>query len=241
MIKKRSRFNYWSCSKLADWIRGTPKPAALEWDAWDNWHEDAKKKHSIRYWIAEELLSKLQDLVSLPLDIIYTVRIYIRNRFIDQTHVLKTGLKPGEYYDLDYRILYGLFNELVDFIEIECASISRYDTNKKYKFVRGRCVEAGMDYLNWASSLKYGINEGLHKGDKLFGQPTQQAQSAQKIKELYLWWKDRNNRPNPHDLFTEAKDGKKYFLKIDKMQKDLEKEDNNMLIKLIKIRNHLWT
>ncbi len=27
------RTHYWSCTTLADRIRGTPKPTALEWDA----------------------------------------------------------------------------------------------------------------------------------------------------------------------------------------------------------------
>jgi len=239
-LKKRNRFNYWSCSKLADWIRGSPKPAALEWDAWENWHENAKKKHPIRYWIAEEFLDKLQNLVNFPLDLVYTVRVYIRNRFIDQTHVLKTGLKPGQYYDLDHRILYGLFNELVDLVEIEYAHLSKWDKEKKYKFVRGRCVEAGMDYLKWACDLRYDINYGVDKSYKHYGKLTHQAVAARKVSKLYHWWKNRSNRPDPHDLFNKKKDGEKYFLKIDQMEKDYYKEDNNMLIQLIKIRNSLW-
>lgn len=240
-IKKRSRLNYWSCSKFANYIRGTPKPPALEWEEWDKWHDNAKKNYPWRYWITEELLDKLQNLVNFPLDLVYTIRVYIRNRFIDQTHVLKTRLEPGEYYDLDTRILYGLFNELVDLVEIEYAHLSKWDKTKSYKFTGGRCVDAGLDYLKWACNLKYGVNEGLRKGDKLFGQPTPQAQSAQKVKELYLWWKNRDNRPNPHDMFSKEKDGPKYFLKIDKLERDQYKEDNKMLIELIKIRENLWT
>lgn len=241
MIKKRSRLDYWNNSKLANWIRGTPKPFALEWEAWDKWHEDAKKKHPLRYFIAEDVLGYLQDIIYWPMDLIYTIKVYVRNRFIDQTHVLKTGLKPGEYYDLDYRILHGLFNELVDFVEIECAHLSKYDSKKKYKFIHGRCVEAGMDYLKWACNLKYSTKDGFPRGDKLIGQHTPQALSAQKIKELYLWWKTRDKRKDPHEYFTKEKDGKNYFLKIDKMEKDYDKEDDKMLIKLIKIRKHLWT
>lgn len=240
-IKKRSRINYWSCSKLANYIRGTPKPSALEWEEWDKWHDNQKQQNPWRYWIAEELLHKLQDIVNFPLDLVYTVRVYIRNRFIDQTHVLKTGLKPGEYYELDTRILYGLFNELVDLVEIEYAHLSKWDTEKSYKFTRGRCIEAGLDYLKWACALTYGTDFGLKKSDKDYKKPTPQAVAAKKTLELYNWWKNRDNRPNPYDMFSKDKDGPKYFLKIDKLERDQYKEDNKMLIELIKIRKSLWT
>lgn len=239
-LKKRSRLNYWSNSRLANLIRGTPKPAALEWNAWDRWHKKAKKKHSIRYWIAEELLDRLQDTISFPLDLVYTARVYIRNRFIDQTHILKTGLTPGEYYDFDTRILYGLFNELIDLVEIEYASLA-YSKDKQHKFIKGRCVEAGLDYLNWACGLRYDINYGVDKSHKRYGKLTQQAIAARKVLKLYQWWKNRSNRPDPNDLFNKKKDGCEYFLKIDQMENNYFDEDNKMLIELIKIRNSLWT
>jgi hypothetical protein len=240
-IIKRSRFNYWNNNKFADLLRGTPKPLALEWDAWEKWHDDAKQSHPCRYWLAENLLRNIQNIVSWPLDAIHTIRVYTRNRFIDKTHYLKTGLKAGTYYDLDERILYGLFNELVDLVEIEYAHLSKWNENKKYKFVRGRCIEAGIDYLNWASALRYSVKDGLLKEDKLIGEPTPQAKAATKVLELYNWWKNRPNRPDPHTVFTKEAYGKKYYLKIHKMEKDLYQEDNKMLIELIKIRDHLWT
>lgn len=241
MIKKRPRLNYWNCSKFANYIRGIPKPVALEFEAWDRWHDDQKQKHPWRYWIAEKLLVKLQNIINFPLDLVYTIRVYIRNRFIDQTHILKTGLKPGEYYDLDTRILYGLFNELVDLVEIEYASMSKWNKEKSYKFTGGRCIEAGLDYLRWASSLTYGTDFGLKKKDKDYNKPTPQAISAQKIYKLYVWWKNRDKREDPHGMFTKEKDGKNYFMKIDDLERMHYKEDNKMLIELIKIRESLWT
>lgn len=240
-LKKRSRIDYWTCSKFADWIRGTPKPLALEWEAWDTWHEEAKQKHSMRYWIADELLDYIQDFVNLPMDIYHTIEVYIRNRFIDKLQYLKTGLKPGEYYDLDWRILNALFYELVELVETDYAHMGSWGEKKKYKFVKGRCAEAGLDYLDWAINLKYGDDHGFLKDDKLYGCPTEQAKAAQKTLELYNWWKNRPNRPDPYDLFTEEKDGKYYYKKIVKMEDFYEKEDTKMLIDLIKIRGHLWT
>lgn len=237
----KTRLNYWNCSNIADLIRGTKKPYALEWDCWDRWNKEAEKLHPVRYWLAESGLKILQDIVYFPLDVYRSIAIYIRNRWIDQSHLIKTGLRPGEYYDLDTKILHGLFYELVDLVEKEYANLSKYNTKKKYNFVNGRCVEAGLDYLDWAGKLTYDKDYGLRKGDKDFGQPTPQAITARKTLELYNWWKNATNRPDPFDLYTKEKDGKYYFRKIDKVEKDYSKEDTKMLIELIKIRGGLWT
>ena len=228
-INKRSRYNYWSCSDLADCIRGTDKPKALPIDDWDAWNEETKKKSPFRYWASEVFLDFFQDLINLPLDIIYTIRIYVKNRWIDKIQYLKTGLEPGVYYDLDHRILHGLFNELVDFVEIEYAQLSISDSKKEYKFVKGRCAEAGLDHLDWASNL-------MHKN-----QLTNQAISAIEVLKLYKWWKNRDKRENPYDLYDEEKDGEFYYKIIDNIEQDYEQEDTDMLIRLIKIRDSLWT
>lgn len=241
-LKKRSRYNHWTCSKFADKIRGTPKPFALESDAWDTWHEEAKKKNPWGYWIADELLTHLQDFVNLPMDIYHTIEVYVRNRFIDKVHYLRTDLTPGEYYDLDTRILHALFTELTDLVEVEYAGIQRYSEKENiYVFKKGRCPLAGLDYLNWAGRLKYDENMGFNPEDDDYHKPTHQAEAALTTLELYNWWKNRDNRKNPYDLYSKEKDGPQYYLKIDDMEQKYEQEDTDMLIKLIKIRGSLWT
>ena len=208
----RPRFYHWTCSKFADSIRGTKKPYALGWDEWNQWHKSAKQKHPVRYWIAETGLKKLQNLIYYPYDIYHTIKTYIRNRFIDKLHYLHTGLKPGEYHDLDYRILHGLFNELVIYVETECAwSYGKpKEVKHLYKFKDGSCKQAGLDYLNW------GIK------DKYKGKLTTFAKSCKEIKRLYLWWTvKRPQRKNPY---------------LDKWYE----EDTKMLVDLIKIRKDLW-
>lgn len=116
MIQK-FRYNYWSCSKFADFVRGTPKPWALEWDEWKQWRKTAKEKYPLRFWLAEEGLNKLQDFFFFPYDLWSSWEYYYKVRFRDKLHYLKTGCKPGEYYDLDERILHALFNELKIFVE----------------------------------------------------------------------------------------------------------------------------
>lgn len=242
-LKKRSRFDYWSCSKFANWIRGSEKPSVLEADAWEDWHKNAKNKHPYRYWIAEELLSKLQNFVNLPMDIYHTIEVYIRNRFIDKIHYLSTDLIPGEYYDLDTRILHALFTELTDLVEVEYAGMQRYsEKENNYVFKKGRCPLAGLDYLNWASQLKYNEDMGFDPEDEfIYNKLTPQAESALTTLDLYNWWKNRNDRPDPYEMFSQEKDGKNYYLKIDDLEQSYYEEDTNMLIELIKIRSSLWT
>lgn len=237
----KSRINYWSCSKFANWIRGKDKPYALEWGQWDEWEKEQKKQRPIRYWLSDTFLKILQDIVYFPLDLYRTIKIYIRNRYIDKLQYLHTGLKPGSYYDLDYRIIHALFNELVDFVELELTASMKWDSSKKYKFIKGRCKEAQDDYFDWANHLKHQ------------GRLTEQAKASRKIQKLYEWWK--NERPNRIDPFSSSefsydideildnkqiKQKQKAYKKAYDVELDQENEDTKMLIELINIRHHLW-
>lgn len=241
----RHRWNYWSCSSFADWIRGVPKPKALSLEDWESWRKDTKDKSPWRFFLAETFLNSVQNAFLFPSDIFASIRSYIDNRFFTKTHCLKTGLAPGRFYELDERILYGLFNELEEFVEVELArSYSFSHEGKKYKFFRGRCPTAGMDYLRWASSLKV---QFVPKGDLDYGKPTEQAKSAKKIMKLYLWWKSRASRPDPFEKsgwtqdFDNPSKRSACFNRLRKIEQDYEKEDENMLISLVKIRKHLWS
>jgi hypothetical protein len=252
----RHRIHPWNCSKFADLIRGSVKPAGLTLEGWKEWKIEQKTKHPVRYWFAEKGLIKLQNFLMFPLDIYGEAKYYIYNRWIDKTHYLQTGLKPGHYYEFDYRILHGIFNELVIYVEVELAHTMKAYPERKYKFVNGRCAKAGLDHLEWACDLKYTKDWGVDKKDPKYGKPTQQAITAKKIKELYLWWKDRPNRPEPMEVAKLTWDQDKEdnlmngkitrkelseFKKLEKIEADYEKEDTKMLIELIKIRKELWS
>ena len=243
MIKLiKSRIHYWNCSKFADLIRGVKKPYALEWNKWDEWKNEQKKQRPWRLWLSDTVLKRLQDIVNFPSDLYYTIKVYIRNRYIDKLHYLHSDLIPGEYYDLDTRILHSLFTELKDLVEVEYAHIMKSSKDSaNYVFKKGRCPLAGLDYLNWAGQLKYNEDYGITLGDKHYDQLTEQAKTAQKVLELYNWWKNRPNRLDPYSIFSKEKDGKFYYRKIHKMEESYEKEDTKMLVELVKIRGGLWT
>jgi len=233
---------YWSCTSFADWIRGIPKPDAS--NNWSEWERKAKKAHPLRYWIAEDVLDAMQNLLWWPLDKIADVKAYIANRWIIRTHALTAhprDIKPGRWHDVGSRFLPCLFNELVDFVEIEIAGhfIAWGDekTRKKYNapfwanWRTWRCPQAGLDYLDWAMTLTH--NQWLHESEKhRIQQPTQQALAAREIRELYIWWTQiHSKRIDPYE--TDCKEPHE-------IQKTYEAEDTVMLVRLMHIRNRLW-
>jgi hypothetical protein len=273
--------NYWSCSKFADWIRGTPKGNAKTSDGWHEWETEAQRYHPLRYWIAEEGLGYLQDFVTWPVRKIYDVKYYVNNRWVSRTHSLTAharDIKPGEWRDVGNRFLPCLFNELVDFVEIETAwshiAWGNEEDRAKYsapfwatgwfRWRTWRCPQAGLDHLDWAMTLTN--RDWCEPGDPDYDKPTRQAINAREIKELYTWWTTVYPvRPDVHEAsgwsaYCEAKrvlnDGRLFgsketkelkrqgdrALKLSqKIEAAYEKEDTQMMIRLIKIRNSLWT
>ena len=272
--------NYWTCSKFADWIRGTTKLKCGTGKEWREWEEAAKVKYPIRWWIAEEGLDKLQDIWCFIPERINNVRYYINNRWVSKTHALTahpSDIPRGEWRDVGNRFLPCLFNELVDFVEVEQAwhhCIWDDEARKKYqtpwwrsgwlRWRTWRCPEAGLAYLNWASTLTN--EEFLEEHEKHKAEPTYQAKAAKEIIELYTWWKEvYPKRPDVYDAsgwsaYCEMRRNKGYHLldmedrseeeakmrdnaldKSREIEEAYNKEDEEMMIRLIKIRESLWT
>ena len=208
------RSQYWSCSKFADCIRGTAKLGAGTSEQWDEWNTAAKIKHSFRYWVAEEALDSVQNFVNYPMDKLNDIRYYINNRWVSHSHALTAharDIKPGSWSDVGNRFLPCMFNELVDFVEIEQAwHHCMWSDDAKTKFDvpwyrsgwlrwrTWRCPEAGMEYLKWASTLTN--EEFLDDDKKSEAVPTYQATAAKEIIALYTWWTETyRNRPDPYE------------------------------------------
>ena len=128
-----------------------------------------------------------------------------------------------------------------------------------------RSAEAGMEYLRWAETLTN--EEFLEEGEKHKAEPTSQAKAAKEIIQLYTWWTvTYRNRPDPYEAsgwtaaceasrianggrlsFSGDKDpvlkkaSDKAHKLLQKIEADYEKEDEEMMIRLIKIRGSLWT
>jgi hypothetical protein len=150
------------------------------------------------------------------MDRIHGVRYYINNRWITRSHSLTAharDIKPGDWCDVGNRFLPCLFNELVNFVEVEQAwhhvlwdeaARERFKTpwwRKGWlRWRTWRCPDAGIEHLLWASGLKMDEHMGVDPGTDNYGKPTHQALAAQEILALYRWWREvYPSRPDPHD------------------------------------------
>jgi hypothetical protein len=276
------RSHYWTCSKFADWVRGTKKLGAGTSEEWDEWTTTAQMRHNFRYWLAEEGLDYLQKVVYYVPDTLHSIKYYINNRWVTRTHSLTAharDIKPGEWRDVGNRFLPCLFNELVDFVEIESAwshiAWGSEEDKAKYsapfwstgwfRWRTWRCPQAGLDHLDWAMTLTN--SDWCEPDHPEYGKPTGQAIRAKEIKELYTWWTATyRNRPDAYEAsgwtaaceaHREANGGKiswhtpkdpvikkaqdKAHKLLQKIEADYEKEDEAMMIRLIKARDSLWT
>lgn len=247
------------------------KPFALPFGkgGWKDWEEQAKKKSPLGYFLADTFPDLINDYVLLPYHKFNDGMWWLRYRIGSKYTYFKinTGLEPG-YYDADTRMLYGMFSLLVDYIEVERAWQQRLwntppDGDEKpvgfFERWNLRDAEAGLRYIDWETKLddpSLPINE----------QNPHQAQAAREILALYKWWKAYEDRPDIHDASgwsawcDKLRDNGVGFLEDDpnetaedraeksqalsrsaEIEEAYEKEDEEMLIRLIKIRRSLWT
>lgn len=270
--------SYWSCSKFADWLRGTPKPNSETSDGWRRWRKQAESAHPWRYWLADDGLGYLQDFVTWPIRKIYDVKYYVNNRWVTRTHTLTAhprDIRPGTWCDVGNRFLPCLFNELVDFVEIELAwwhiVWESSEFAKKYnapfwskgwfRWRTWRCKQAGLDNLDWQRSLRW-QEEEVAEGSENLGKLTPQAEKAQEILDLYTWWTvtrparpdpievsgwsaycDRRRAADPDDwIFSDNKEDTGPMLdQMHQLEAKYEQEDEEMMIRLIRVRHGLWT
>jgi len=281
------RYNYWTCSKFADWLRGTMKPHAETSEGWYKWNKQAKKSHPFRYWLAEEGLDIIQQTIFYPVEKLYDVKYYINNRWVTRTHSLTAhvrDIRPGTWCDVGNRFLPCLFNELIDFVEVELAwwHIAWDEPARKkfkapwwsfgwFRWRTWRCPQAGLENLAWQCNLVSTEDCGLTPEDENYGKPTHQAIAAQEILDLYTWWTvQRPKRVDPYDASGWSAHCAERRVKCDehgdeisflcsektpeeqahvskmlddcrKLEQAYEKEDEDMMIRLIKIRQNLWT
>lgn len=276
----QQRANYWSNSKVAYWLRkvfkAPPQPHAATMEEWNEFHAASKAHNKFLDWVIEELFDSVQRVIYWPYDAVHEIRYYVKNRFFDKLHYLPTRLKKGEYNGVETRLLHGMMETLVDFVEVEKAHMHQMfgqlndERALRYKFpllrwssIRSR--EFGLEYLKWEASLD---DVSLPDYDPMMGMNSQ-AHAAREVIAIYTWWKDvRPNRADPYDAsgwseycdrrhadltagygffaFTdktpEEKDRTSTMLNlIEKIETEYALEDEEMMVRLVKIRGHLWT
>lgn len=242
------------------WCAFNP-PGALTSEGWASFDNEFNFKAPIRYWFRNDFKRHF----IYPFKWKYEeITYWIKYRTVNRYHIVKTGLEPG-YAEVDTVMLHTNFNLLKDFVEVSQAWREYWsvDTTKTWYeqhmpfyriFVPFRRPDLGVKHLEWAAALddpSLPVHEQMHE----------QAKHARETLALYKWWvEDRPARQPVHvrrpettsggkwDIFSPAvrltKEYQIYIADIEKSYKQeerWEKEDDRMLIRLIKIRRGLWT
>jgi len=204
-------------------------PEALGWGEWSKWDKKTKKEHPISWFFLDTIPDFMHDCWRPIKDTYYNlkckyiikyhhVKIDVDRFFVGNEWNVKKPLRNYHWLDSDTKMLFANFQILVDFVEKE------------------------EDMVDW--------------------QATPHHQTAyEEFMELYNWWtKERPNRPDEcpdatdygidrDELFGPNVDRKnpgyiQWSKDIDEYHQNEEaytNEDTEMLIRLITIRQYLWT
>jgi hypothetical protein len=216
-----------------------------------NWPTD--KLHDVKSYILNRWFTETHALVAHPRDIKRGRWEDTGSRFLP---CLFNSLVDFVEVELAWNMIMWNFN--------------RKELRKKYKMkmfphLRGwRSAEAGIDSLKEQCVLIMDESWGHTKDDPNYGKLTSQAEASTEILALYTWWttvypkrldpyivsgwrefhSDRRiGRIGPFaKLTTEDREEEHRLMKIiEDMESSYQKEDEEMMIRLIKIRERLWT
>jgi hypothetical protein len=212
------RRSYWSCSKFAAWLRSfqdIPSPYALSSDEWEAYKEEHKGK--LCYKMAE-WLDNVQEIVYYPVDLVHKVYRNVHNLWIG-THCLKTSLKKGQWHEFDKRIKYGIMENFIDFVE---------------KDLYNHALRWNGAYLK-----KKGIDKDINAVLKFWQELQDEGRGDKPWKEIldsyYKAVYIIKERVDAWDMEFET--SQEYIDLKDKQ----DKEDEEVLIAVIKFRKFLWT
>lgn len=260
---------YWYEELVQKWEKYLypDRPDAAQMHEWDD-YTTKQKTTPVRYFFADTLPDWIEEYVFYPVHKIDDLMWFIRYRYSPKYSYFKidTGLKPG-YHDTDARMLHGMFSLVVDHVECERAWQQRlwnrppHGTEKPVGFFERfnlRDPEAGLRYLAWECTLD---SDDFDEID----QSPSQAANAREILELYHWFKARPDRPDPMDASgwsahcDQMRDEEKGVFnrrnetpeqqaevkvildEFHRIEIEQAQEDEQMLIRLVKIRQSLWT
>lgn len=229
-------------------------PSALPLGSWGKRDERLRARFPIRFFVWDTL----PDFWSIQVVNRYkAAKNWIRFRTWDRYDVLRLEISK-DYHDPDYRMLHANFQILKDFVEIELAAWQENSeddtTNASTKWFLSHCTKTFHRYKK--KQIRRGDLGLKHLEWEIEETQGNQRDAAKEKKILYLWW--TVSRPLRADVYDsplfEKDDGdvdlktlfnKPFNRRLANMRSNLEefytKEDEEMLIRLMRIRRSLWT
>lgn len=242
--KQTHPIRYWIAEEALDFLQD-----AITWPV--------RKLYDIKYYINNRWISRTHALVAHPRDIPRGKWRDVGDRFLP---CLFNALV--DFVEIELAWWHIAWNK-----EAYKKYKAPFWASGWFRWRVWRSPEAGLANLEWQRNLTWGEDDMLEKDDPRWGKPVQQAIKAQEILDLYTWWTvTRPARPDPdkasgwwdHYEAMEAKYGpglkswgkgdkkeKAHGVKVrkllNKIEAAYEKEDEAMMIRLIKVRHGLWT
>lgn len=204
---KKTRVTYWSIAGWTYKFKNEPKRKFRTID--DLFDELNKPKPLI-----DTVLDGMQDAIYMPLDILHSINVYINNRFKTRTHLLKSNLEKGIWYEYSERITEVISDSFIDWMETEYAGESKPNSEK--------LIEKHL----WEISLKYDEHIGVESDNILYMTPTHQAIKAKTLFEIYQYWKYQRPAMVEAELLDDW---------------DSNELDTKYLNMIIENRNLMWT
>ncbi len=254
-------------NKIDAWLDYNP-PGALSSKGWRLFKKEFRKNAPIRFWIKNDFRHAVILPIKWKKE---AIKDWIRYRTYDRYHVIKTGLKPDYYgveqqmLHVNFNLLKD-FVEVEQAWQHWCWSDERKADKSIYHrrwpfafFFRHnfRRPDLGIKHFEWAATLD---DPALPPHDRC----DHQAVAAREIMALYNWWvTERPARKEidvpgygsqgldddllacfDDDFDRDSEDYKAHTAAMEKQNKLEEEwleEDETMLIRLVKVRQSLWT
>jgi hypothetical protein len=244
------------------WLFPTmPDAASMEdWHKWNNIAMKSKFKwfiaDTVPTWFAVTFRYRYENFIGK-----------LKSKYIRKHNLIKiNSLKDDQWYDTDTRLMHAMFQLLVDFVELEKSHmqimLSEDDAPRYMRKVNYRSAEMGLKYLDWEISLpkeEGGLDQSQNAKTikELFVwwkysrtsriKPMDVKGSMDMSTNTFYDVVDDNDRVS--SMFTRIDRRKdkepELYKSVNKAcndaEKKYEKEDEQMLIKLVKIRKSLWT
>jgi len=242
---------HYSNSNFAESIRlkfgFPPKPHSASMGGWNEYETACKTKNKFINWLTNDGIDSVQYAIDLPKNFLHYIEYNFRN-FKNQTHVLRTSNgKPGQWYDLPERINDALFTAVIDFVEIECAHMHAMFDEERKKLLKSDKKKYGKRY-GYAYLNRY---EGEEFDDGTDW--TDWIAENNEIKAIYEFAKSyfefdafkiaksQLNYEPTGAVFDMNDETRTYYALVRELESDMYLKVNDHLIRLIKIKDRMWT
>lgn len=167
---KAFRASYWS---NADWVYKFKNETKRKFYTVDELFIELDKPRPM----IDCVLDGMQDAIYMPLDFIYSINVFISNKYKTKTHLLTSNLHVGEWHEYSDRVSYVLGDSFINWMETEYCNSDKPSPEKM--------IEKHL----WEVSLKRDESMGVEVDSLTYDTPTNQATGAKKLFEIYQYFK----------------------------------------------------